>query len=375
LPERPRWLTTWSASTSGSRDEFAGPEATVRQSLRVSVGGSAVRLRFSNPHLYTPFALDRVTIAIAGADPASLATEPLAVTVDGASRVEVHPGRSCWSDPIALTVPSLATLAVSAYAAEPVPVSKHDWANRMSWSTLSAVGDLTGQTSGNGFRPWSTSWAWVDAVDVAGADARGALVALGDSITDGAGSDFATDTRRTDVLAERMVGLGPRDPRRRAVANAGIGGNTVGALGTAWSGVNALSRLERDVLSLSGVSEVVVFEGTNDLHVGVRPERLIADLTRLAERIQEAGARAIIATMVGRRGGHGWDADREANRLEVNAWIRSQDRYDRVFDFEAVLDDADRPGHLHPGFDADGTHPSGSGYRALAESIDLDAFV
>lgn len=372
--EHTRWSATWAASTSGCPGGMASPESTIRQTMRVSAGGRAIRIRFANPHTYTPLRFGRATVALAGERPGSLAGPPLPVLVGGEPQIEVHPGCLVTSDPIPLALPDLATVALSVYCPTPVEVSGHDWANRIAWTTLPAIGDLTGDMSGAGFRPFGTSWAWADAIEVLDPDTAGAVAVLGDSITDGAGSDFGTDTRWTDVLAERLLGLPAGDPRRRAVANAGISGNTMRGQGTSLSGINAWSRLERDVLSLAGVTEVVVFVGTNDLSDGTSHELVVDGLASLAHRIHAAGRRAFVATMVPRRGGYLWSEDQEAQRRLTNDWIRRQSLFDAVLDLEAVVDDPESPGQLHARLDADKTHPNSAGYKAIAESVDLELF-
>lgn len=365
------WVVSWAASCSGFQGGLSGPESTIRQTMRLSVGGDALRLRFVNPHTYAPLVFDAVTVALSDGQDASLGSPALPVTVAGTSRIVVHPGAVVTTDPVPLATTDLGTVAVSIYTAQQVELSTHDWANRTLWSTLTATGDHTADVTAAAFRPTGFTWLWLDAIDVLGPDARGAVVVLGDSITDGAGADFGTDTRWTDFLAERFVRLPAGNPSRRAVANAGIGGNTVGGLGTSLVGVNALSRLERDVLSLAGVSEVVVLEGSNDIYLGASPEDLAADLTALAERVHARGVRAIIMTIPPRRGGYLWNDDHEDRRQRANAWIRSQTVFDDVFDIEPVLDDPASPGRLRPELDADGTHPNTAGNRALAESVDL----
>lgn len=370
-----RWVVSWAASTSGSQGATTGPDSTIRQTMRLSAGGRAVRLRFANPHTYAPLRFDAVTVALADASGAGLASAPLPATVGGERTFAVQPGAVLLTDPVPLTVDDLAAIAVSVYTRAPTELSKHDWANRTLWGTLSSQGDHTMDASGVSFRPIGFSWVWVDAVSVLDPEASGAVVALGDSITDGAGADYGTDTRWTDFLAERMAVLPAGDVRRRAVANAGIGGNTVGGLGTELVGVNALSRLDRDVLSLPGVSEAIVFEGSNDLYLGAPAEEVAADLATVARRIQAAGTRALIATIVPRAGGYLWADVHEEGRLRLNAWIRSQAVFDGVLDFERALEDPATPGQLRPAYDADHTHPNSAGGRALAECVDLNLFL
>ena len=374
LPTADRWVASWAASPCGFSGALCGPESTIRQTMRLSAGGRAIRLRFVNPHAYQPLQFGAVTVGLAADSSPALRSAPTAVSVGGRTSFTVQPGEVVLTDPISLVVGDLETIAVSAYCVEPVPMSTHDWANRLLWGTLSNLGDRTADQGGSLFRPIGFSWVWVDAVEVLAPDAMGVVVAIGDSITDGAGSDFDTDTRWPDILAERFAGLPAGDPRRRAVANAGIGGNTVAGLGTSAVGVNVVSRLDRDALSLAGVTEVLLFAGSNDLYLGGRADDLVVHLASLAERIRGAGARAIIATVIPRVGGYLWTETAELRRHEVNAWIRTQSVFDCVIDFESALDDPDAPGRMRAEFDADGTHPNSAGYRALAECIDLDLF-
>ena len=364
-------VVSWTASCSGHQGGLSGPESTVRQTMRISMGGSALRLRFANPYTYSPLVFDAVTVALSDGHGAGLDSRPLPVTVSGRTRFAVHPGAVVTTDAVPLATTDLTTIALSIYTSQQVELSSHDWANRTRWSSLTATGDHTNDVSGEAFRPAGFDWLWVDAVDVLDPDARGAVVVLGDSITDGAGADFGTDTRWTDFLAERFAGLPAGDQRRRAVANAGIGGNTVGGLGTSLVGANALTRLERDVLSQAGLSEVVVLEGSNDIYLGAAPEDLAADLTTVADRIHAHDVRALVTTIPPRRGGYLWDDYHETRRQRANAWIRSQTAFDAVLDLDPVLDDPSSPGRLRPDLDADGTHPNTAGNRAIAESIDL----
>lgn len=342
--------------------------------MRLSAGGQALRLRFTNPFTYSPLVLTHVTVALAGTGTASLRGTVHTARVGGVAAFEVPPGAIVYTDPIPLATSDLETLAVSIYSEQTVQISKHDSAFRLSYATLVGTGDSAGVESGDTFRPFSTSWTWIDAVDVLDPSVDGAVATIGDSITDGAGCDFGTDTRWPDRLAERLLGLPREDPRRRAVINAGIGGNTLAALGTPIAGVNALARLDRDVLTQSGVREVIVFLGSNDIFVGMPAARVISGLELIADRIRQAGLGVLVCTLAPRMGGFQWDERREAERLSVNDWIRGRIAFDAVIDADAALRDPNRHDRLAPGLDADHTHPNTAGYLALADQIDLGLF-
>jgi lysophospholipase L1-like esterase len=368
LPERiPQWVTAWSASLGGALGSTLPSDTTLRQFVRLNAGGSGLRLRLTNL-ADTAIVLTGVAVAAAAADGGALGPS-VRVSRDGSARIPVPSGGSVVSDPVALEVGAFERLRISVTAEGIAPVSSHDFAN-----TIAYVADGDRLDDGPAaFRPWRTSWAWVDAVEVRESGLPGTIVALGDSITDGAGSDFDSDSRWTDQLARRMLALPVSDPRRRAVANAGIGGNTVCSVGNAIVGANGLERLDRDVLKLAGVRELVVFHGTNDAFVGTPADEIVAALAEVASRARAAGIRPFVATLAPRVGGLDWDDERERRRAAVNEWIRRQDVYDAVLDFERVLT---TPGEkrIRPDLDADHTHPGTRGYAALADSIDLGIF-
>ncbi len=263
-----RWVTGWTASLSGAGGTFAGPDATIRQTMRMAWGGDAVRIRISNPYSYAPLRVDAVSIGLPGSTLPDIAGEPVALRFHGAAGVLVHPGDAvCGAIPQHWRCRRVARSVISIHVSAPTEVSAHPWGNRFSWTTMGAVGDLTAESAGAAFRPWTTGSAWVDAIDVRTSGA-GSIVAVGDSITDGAGADFGTDTRWTDLLTERTLALDTADPRRLGIVNAGIGGNTVAGFGNSEVGPNVVSRMERDALSLSGIRGVIIAAGSNDLYLG-----------------------------------------------------------------------------------------------------------
>lgn len=371
----PAWRAAWGASIGGHfPDAGSRPDATYRQSLEVSTGGTAVRVRFVNPFSDQDLVFDAASVGVRAGSGAATAETPRPLSVLGSREIRVAPGEIVYSDPVALPVAAGDDLLVSTHASESLPLLSHDWALKTQYASADGTGDHTGDTDGAAFAPVSTSTYWLDAVDVLGAEARGTVVALGDSITDGAGADLDADNRWPDVLADRLNALPPEDPRRRTVVNAGIGGNTLNSVENPQVGVNGLTRLDRDVLRQTGVSDVVVFHGTNDIYVGQSADQVIASLETAAQRIHDAGARAIVATLIPRGNGVGWTPEHEEHRLAVNAWIRANTVFDDVIDLDPVVDDPDDPGHIRADYDADGTHPNAAGYAAMANAIDLDVF-
>ena len=153
---------------------------------------------------------------------------------------------------------------------------------------------------------------------------------------------------------------------------AGIGGNTLGSRGDDLVGPPGLERLDRDVLSHSRLTEVLVFEGTNDLLVGETLSSVVRSLREVARRCKAMGVRPMAATLLPRRGGLGWDDEKDSARQKVNDWLRERTEFEHVIDFDRLLDDG--TGRMRREFDADGTHPNEAGHKLLGDSIDLALF-
>lgn len=367
-------VAAWVGAVSGAGGTYFGPRATLRQSFRLGAGGKALRLRLSNFHAYSPLSIQHITVRIC-ATPSRAASEFRSLTLGGRQHIDVAPGDAVWTDWEDLPTDLHDSLEVSVFIEEPVETVTHAWSNKQAMSSLTGSGDHTLDESEEAFRPFGNSWFWCDAAEVASSAPMKAIVALGDSITDGAGAMFDTDTRWTDFLSERMSALEEADPRRRSVINAGIGGNTLGSIGNAQVGVNVRARLHRDALCFPSVAEVLIFAGTNDIYVGRTSAEVISDLREVSDEIRAHGRSPWVATMIGRFGGYGWDDLKERRRDEVNQWIRTQSSFDQVLDFERALSDPDStaPGIPHQ-WNADGTHPNSAGNRRLADAVPLDFF-
>jgi len=391
------WTGSWGASPLPP-SEAAGPfpatpsfeNQTIRQIVRLSVGGSRVRLRLTNEYGSQALAVGAARIAIVGAaNGASGAVVPgseRVVTFAGKPSAVIPAGAPLLSDPIELTVSDLGVLAISLYFPENTgPCTCH--ATGMQDTLVSARGDFTASA----FAPAQTiqDRAFLSGVEVQ-SDAAGVIVAFGDSITDGIGSTAGANRRWPDLLAERL--LTRRRGGKLGVVNEGISGNRVLNAG---AGDSALARFDRDVLSVPRATHVIVFEGVNDLGAafgrfegplaGLRAlmpigapttaETLIAGYRQLISRSHAAGLKIYGATIAPYEGAFYFSAEGEAARQQVNSWIRSSGELDGFLDFDAVLRDPAKPTQIKEGLHAgDFLHGSDAGYRALADSIALTVF-
>ena len=373
------WVGTWATAVVTENKDANTPVlacATLRQVVRISVGGPRIRLRLSN-------AFGRTDLAIAGAElglPAdgtaigAATARPL--TFNGRPGVVIPAGASLVSDPLDLDVPALADVAITLRLdAVPDIITGHGGARATAWwRPTAATGD------------WSQAahvdrWYFIAGLDVETAAPARAVVLLGDSITDGYGVKPGQHARWSDGLSRRLRA----DPATAdiGVLNQGIGGNRLLRDG---AGPNVLARFERDVLAQVGARWLVVFAGINDIGTRLDARKkgepyagaddIIGALDQVAIRARSAGLKVFGATITPYAGaGFYWSADGEADRQAVNQWIRTSGRFDAVIDFDAVLRDPADPTRLNPSFDSgDHLHPSMAGYAEMARVIDLGLF-
>lgn len=379
-----RWTATWAASLLASPPRPPADSVdrvltvanhTLRQIVRVSAGGSRVRIRLSNQYGDRPLVIGSAHVALrtsgAAIDPAT----DRSVTFNGRSSVVIRAGANLVSDPIALAVPQLSDLAISLFIADSARLSTRH-ALGLQTNYLSK-GDSAAAAS---FAPDTTLrfWSFLAGVEVVDPALTGLIVALGNSITDGAASVADSNGRWPDVLARRL--LTSREPPK-AVVNAGISGNRVLSFGT---GPSALERFDRDVLMQPGVTHIVVLEGVNDIGGGTNAtnprnemsaEELIAGHKQLIDRAHERGVLIYGATLTPIGGMRGIGSAHHAKRDALNTWIRTSGAYDGVIDFDkATRDPADTTRFL-PAYDSgDHLHPSPAGLKAMGEAVDLALF-
>ncbi|MEE4452249.1 SGNH/GDSL hydrolase family protein [Novosphingobium resinovorum] len=373
------WVGVWGSSQMPVTGDDRLPEAarrdvTLRQIVRPSIPGNELRIRFSNAFGDTPLVIESATLAraIGPAAPAIDAKSLVPLRFEGKARVVIPPGADWLSDPVSTPAAALGDLAISLHlAALPEKQTGHPGSRATSWwvgGDHAAEATLAAATG-------TDHWYMLSGIEVRACN-TGTVIALGDSITDGRGSTTNGNDRWTDVLARRLSG-------KRAVVNQGIGGNRVLLDGT---GPNAVARFDRDVLSVPGVTHLIVLEGINDIGMLTRdapatPEAhaaLVAQVTgAYAQIVARAHARGItvyggtLLPFMGMEYYHPAAAS-EADRQAINAWIRTPGHFDAVIDFDAVMRDPARPDHLNPAYDGgDAIHPNPAGYKAMGEAVSL----
>jgi len=372
----------WTGSWATSPQREAGPDLqdrTLRMIVHPTLGGTALRLRFANTFGAAGVTFGRVGVARAAASGTAGLVSGTArgVTFHGAASVTVAAGARVVSDPIALPVAYGQDLAVDVHVTaggDAAAITGHDAAQGTQFV---ADGDRVGGAP-EAFAGSLSSWFWLDGVDVTPAPAvRGAVVALGDSITDGAYTTWNGNDRWTDDLAARLQALPARG--RLGVLNEGIGGNQVLTDRTdccgAGTSISGISREADDVLHQTRVRYLILADGINDIGYNATAPALIAGLGTLAARAHAAGIRVLGATITP----YGCDSGcfspaQEATRQAVNAWIRTTRALDGVVDFDAAIRDPADPAQVLPAYQADHLHPNIAGQKAMAAAIDLALF-
>jgi lysophospholipase L1-like esterase len=365
------------AATAPQRYTLSGfSNQTVRMIARVSLGGRRIRVQLSNAFGATPLTLGAAHIAIRSKDSAIVAGTDRALSFNGKPGCMIPAGAVMFSDPVDLEVPKLSELAVSIYVpGDTGPASTH--ALGLHTTYVSKEGNFTDQPE-IADATVSLSWYWLAGIDVLAPSNAAAIVAFGDSITDGATSTADTDRSWPSVFAQRLLS----DPATAniAVVNEGISGNRVLADG---AGVSALTRFDRDVLGQSGVKWLMIMEGINDIGITARqpgPNAVTADdltgaLSQMIERAHTHGIKVIGCTLTPYVGAAYASENGEAIREAVNSWIRTSGAFDAVVDFDKVTQDPDNPKQFRAGYNiTDHLHPNDNGYKAMAESIDLKIF-
>lgn len=381
------WIRTWGASQQTAEPPFsqATPERveqqTLRQTVHITRGGSKFRVQFSNLFGTLPLRIGGARLAIAASASESVADSERVLKFDGKSTAVLAPGDAKLSDEVPLRMEDDSSLVVTMYLPDSTPASTfHALSSQTTW--VSPIGNFLDRAMPNTSTP-TQSWFFLSAVDVLAPVSTRAIVALGDSITDGYQSSVNTNNRWPDRLGTRLRS-NPMLADRFSVVNAGISGNR---MRFDTIGPKALSRLDRDALAVPGVKYVVLLAGINDIGLpGTfgRPNEaptaqdIIASYTSLIERTHARGVKVIGGTLTPFQGattpGY-YSKNGEAIRSAVNAWIRNSGAFDGFVDFDAAVRDPSNPSRLLAKYDSgDHLHPNDAGYASLANAVDLAVF-
>ena len=377
----PRWVTAWATSQQGLGQDGV-TDATVRLIARVTAGGESVRVRLDNTYGTEPLQIGSAFIGQRQRGPALLSGSNMQVRFAGSTSVTIPPGGSVRSDPVRMTVVPRQDVAVSLHVpGVNVRPSQHRGALVTSYVSVDGSGDLTADETRAPFTETMTSMWWLKSIDVLTSSVGGAIVAFGDSITDGSCATVDAHDRWEDWLAVRLDAMD--DPVvRRAVVNEGIGGNTVlrEHLRPAPNSTPGVERIERDVLSHAGVTDVVLFMGTNDIRREASAQQIIAGMEAIIEQAHAHGLRIHGATIIPRHNraptenNTGWTPAKTRIRNQVNDWIRGDAPFDGVLDFDAVVRDPSNHDLILPAFNCDDIHPTARGYYEMGWSVPLELF-
>lgn len=381
-PEERAWVSAWTAPPDSEGPPLKAQ--TIRQILRPSIGGSSLRIRLSNLFGKAPLTLGPVRVAVHATGSAIRPGSDLALTFGGKATLTIPMGGSALSDPVPMKVAALRELAVSLNLPSDVPASTiHGFGNRTAYffpgaDATAAVAFPAGITDDSRY--------FLTDVDVAASPGAMAVVAFGDSITDGVGSRLDGYGRWPDALAAKLQ----NDPALASISvvNAGIAGNRILNDGVdPFVGPSGLARLDRDALDKPGARWILLLAGSNDISASdmlplpkdqVSAPQIIEGMKRLIARAHARGLKIMGATLLPKAGVGKPFKHTEAGaakRVALNAWIRNSGAFDAIADFEQAMRDPARPDRLLPAYDSgDHLHPNEDGYQAMAALVHLRLF-
>jgi lysophospholipase L1-like esterase len=374
------WVGTWTAAPAPA-EGVAFSNHTLRMVPRVSIGGSTLRVRISTACGARPLPIGAAWVGLRRAGPVLVPGSNRRLTFGGDNGATVAAGALVVSDPVELTFAPLSDLAVSLHLPGDVPAT---FAITGRYARQTNYISPPGEFAADEVMPvgrLTDDWYFVCGIDVVASPHTGAVVAIGDSLTDANISTHDGHHSWPSQLARRLVARPHGRPM--AVMNQGLGGNRILR---DIRGDSGLRRFDRDVVAQSGVTHAVIMLGTNDLRNRPgKPEeeatapQMIAGLKQFAVRGQACGIKVIGSTLTPFENETflpgAWNPRREAVRQAVNAWLRQTEIFDAIVDFDRALRDPDHPTRMLPAFDCgDHLHPSDLGYRTMGDAIDLSLF-
>lgn len=387
------WFAAWSRSqsvvvgaaadlTSGGRGPGPLLDQSVRDIVRLTGAGTAVRVRLSNrygpgltPASTTSLHVLSVSIARRASGAAIVANTLQPITFSGRSDVAIEPGATVTSDPVAVAAAAGEDVAVSLHV-DVTPMSpQHGASFTTSYVSPLGSGDHTGDVSGTAYTQETTSTLVLSGVDVRSSRLKGVIAATGGSVTDGFGTAVDSNTDFPSWLSLRIRKELPTS-QQMTVVNNGLGGTTAStACALPGTGPSVEERVAHDSLAQPGLTDLIVYAGTNDLGDACTSAVIIKAFRSIVSQAHARGVRVLISTITPRAS---YTAVQNAEREKVNAWVRSRGtcsgECDRSLDFDVVVRDKADHNRIDPKLDSgDGIHPTGEGYRRIAASIPLSA--
>lgn len=382
------WVASWQGSpmtggtffSPGCPSDVGLNNQTVRNVIFLSAGGNKVRVRLSNAYGSNPLNVGAATVAISAGGAATIPGTTHTLRFNGKTSIVIAADSEVLSDPVDLSIPPLSTLAVSIFLPNNTGLStQHFLAVQTNFI---ASGDMTDVNDATGYKQNISCWLFLSGVDVLTSPrVKGALITLGDSITDGYLSKTGANHRYPDFLARKLAAL---QGETLSISSAAITGNELLTNRAVFPqfGVAVPSRLARDVLNQSGARAVILLEGINDIgDKSTAVEELIAVDQQIIRACHNAGLKIYGGTLTPFGGSnaiyggeYGTPAGEQA-RQQLNEWIRTSHAFDGVIDFDKALRDPSDPTKLLPAFAGDPLHPNDAGYQAMANAVDLDAII
>lgn len=372
------WVATWATAEQVVEPHNCPPAPglegnSIRQIVQTSISGKTVRVKFSNEMSKVPVEINAVEIAkalTAGASSDIDESSLVSLTFNGKKSVTIEPGGLVTSDPVKFPMTTRQNVAITMHMgkASSTDVTGHPGSRTDSYIAVGQTSDFSGAVK-------TAHWYIINAIEVQAEKNACAIVALGNSITDGRGTTTNGQDRWTDNLSRRL--LQNKKTSRISVLNMGLGGNCVlnGGLGP-----TAKSRYNRDLFQQAGVRYVILFEGVNDLggygDAVKKADQIIEVWTQIANEAHELGIYVIGAPVMPFKGNNYYSENHEQGRQKLNGWIRTTDIFDGVIDFDAATVDPDDPIRLNKAylFENDYLHPNAQGYQQMGNCIDLSLF-
>jgi lysophospholipase L1-like esterase len=375
-----KYYASWTASMMDATQVRAGTTPVIevfnnqslRQVLRLSLGGDAIRLKVSNLFGKAPITFSGVQVAKSTGGSGIDVSSNRVVTFNGQPTVTVAAGAELLSDPIALPAPALANMAVTLYFASPTTLTTvHALARQTAY--IGAGNQLSAAAIPAIEANQRQSYYGLTVVEASSTEKTNVVVMFGDSITDGDKSTVDAAKRLPNQLDDRLKAAGLT---RTSVVNSGIAGNR-------WLvdifGPNANSRFDRDVLNVAGVTHTIILLGVNDFRNSFRfpaqavtTDQVITSMATAVGKSKAKGLKVLLGTIMPCKGETFCPASVDADRQVVNTWIRNNRDVDGVVDFDRVMQNPADPAAINPAYDSgDRLHPNDAGYGAMAAAIDL----